>query len=157
MEKKVINKFGVHYLLGKDKRGQYVWLEKESWECGWYWGFGYLHTFTNNEHPACSRDIDSHFHFDSTFMKGPEYAKKMFEEYFVETPLTDDEMWILCDYMMTFYTLKKTAELFRHGYSYQTSKAYIDKLKSEEQSDKINHEILPDLFKRIETLLSPAN
>lgn len=30
MEKKVINKFGTHYLLGRDKQGQYVWLEKES-------------------------------------------------------------------------------------------------------------------------------
>ena len=156
MEKKVINKFGVHYLLGKDKEGKYVYLEKESWDCGWYYGFGYLHTFTNNEHPTYSKDIDSHFHFDSTFMRGPEYTKKMFEEYFEETVLTEEEMWILCDYMMTFYTLKKTAELFHHGYSYQTSKAYMDKLKSEEQSDRINHEILPDLFKRIETLLSPA-
>lgn len=157
MEKKVINSFGVHYLLGKDKNGQYVWLEKESWDCGWYWGFGYLHTFTNNAHPERANDIDSHTHFDSIFMKGSHYAKKMFEEYFVETPLTDDEMWILCDYMMTYYTLKKTAELFHHGYSYQTSKAYIDTLKSEAQSDRINHEILPDLFKRIADLLSPAN
>ena len=156
MEKKVINKFGVHYLLGKDKRGQYVYLEKESWDCGWYWGFGYLHTFTNNNNPTYSRDISMHTHFDSEFMRGPEYTKKMFEEYFEETVLTEDEMWILCDYMMTFYTLQKTAELFHRGYSYQTSKAYMDCLKSEEQSDKINHTILPDLFKRIEDLLSPA-
>ena len=156
MEKKVINKFGVHYLLGKNKSGQYVWLEKESWDCGWYWGFGYLHTFTNNLHPMASRDISMHTHFNSEFMRGPEYTKKMFEEYFEETVLTEDEMWILCDYMMTFYTLQKTAELFHRGYSYQTSKAYMDCLKSEEQSDKINHTILPDLFKRIEDLLSPA-
>ena len=156
MEKKVINKFGVHYLLGKDKRGQYVYLEKESWDCGWYWGFGYLHTFTNNNNPTHSRDISMHTHFNSEFMRGPEYTKKMFEEYFEETVLTEEEMWILCDYMMTFYTLQKTAELFYHGYSYQTSKAYMDCLKSQEQSDKINHEILPDLFKRIADLLSPA-
>lgn len=156
MEKKVINKFGTHYLLGKDKNGQYVWLEKESWDCGWYWGFGYLHTFTNNEHPTYSRDIDSHFHFDSTFMRGPEYSKKVFEEYFVETALTEEEVWILCDYMMTFYTLKKTAELFRHGYSYQTSKALIDNLKSEEREAHINKVLLPELFNRIAELLSPA-
>ena len=156
MEKKVINSFGVHYLLGKDQEGKYVYLQKESWDCNWYWGFGYLHTFTNNRCPERSNDIDSHFHFDSTFLRGRDYAKKMFEEYFVETPLTDDEMWILCDYMMTFYTLKKTAEVFHSGYSNQTSKAFIETLKSKEQSDKINHEILPDLFQRIADLLSPA-
>ena len=156
MEKRTINKFGKHYLLGINKDGEYVWLEKESWDCGWYFGFGYLHTYTNNENPERAKDISMHTHFDCMFLKGPEYAKKMFENYFTETVLTDDEMWILCDYMMTYYTLKKTAELFGHGYSYQTEKAKIDCLKSKEQADKINHEILPELFKRIETLLSPA-
>ena len=156
MEKKVINKFGTHYLLGRDKQGQYVWLEKESWECGWYWAAGYLHTFNNNEHPTRSRDIDSHFHFDSTFLIGPESSKKMFEEYFEETTLTEDEMWILCDYMKTYYTLKNTAALFRHGYSWQTSKALINNLKSDEMEAHINKVLLPELFKRIEELLSPA-
>jgi hypothetical protein len=89
-------------------------------------------------------------------MKGPEYAKKMFEEYFEETALTEDEMWILCDYMKTYYTLKNTAELFRHGYSWQTSKAFIDNLKSEEREAHINKVLLPELFNRIAELLSPV-
>ena len=156
MKKKVINKFGTHYLLGRDKQGQYVWLEKESWDCGWYWGFGYLHTFTNNEHPTYSKDIASHTHFKSVFMKSPVFTKKAFEEYFEETTLTEDEMRILCDYMETYYILKDAAGLFHHGYSWQTSKASIDGLKSEELEAHINKVLLPELFKRIEELLSPA-
>lgn len=156
MEKKVINKFGTHYLLGRDKQGQYVWLEKASWDCGWYWSAGYLHTFTNNEHPTRSKDLASHAHFNSVFMKGPAFTKKAFEEYFEETTLTEDEMWILCDYMETCYTLKDAAELFHHGYSWQTPKAFIDSLKSEEMEARINKVLLPELFKRIEELLSPA-
>jgi hypothetical protein len=156
MEKKIINKFGVHYLLGKDKDGQYVYLEQPSWDCCWYWGGMYLHTFTNNARPTCSKDIASHFHFDSTFLRGPEYAKKMFEDYFEETVLTENEIWILCDYMMSCYTLRKAAELFSTGYSHQIERAKIESIKSKEQAQYINQVLLPELFKKIEELLSSA-
>ena len=155
MEKRIINKFGKHYLLGINKDSEYVWLEKESWDCGWYWGFGYLHTFTNNRQPERSRDLSAHFHFDSTFLNGPDCSKDMFKNYFTETVLTDDEMWILCDLMMTYYTLKKTAELFKHGYSYQTQKAKIEKVQSETHYDLVNKVWLPEVFKKIEQLLTP--
>jgi hypothetical protein len=155
MEKRIINKFGKHYLLGINKDGEYVWLEKESWDCGWYWGFGYLHTFTNNRQPERSRDLSSHFHFDSTFLNGPDCCHDMFKNYFTETVLTDDEMWILCDLMMTYYTLKKSAELFKHGYSYQTQKAKIEKVQSETHYDLVNKVWLPEVFKKIEQLLTP--
>lgn len=157
MEKRIINKFGKHYLLGVNKAGDYVWLEKESWDCDWYWGFGYLHTYTNNRQPERSKDISAHFHFDYAFLKGPECARDMFKKYFRETVLTNDEIWILCDLMATYYTLKKTAELFRYGHSLYTSKALIDNLKSEEMEAHINKVLLPEVFKKIEQLLSPAN
>ena len=148
MKKEIINKFGIHYLLGINKDGQKVWLQKESWDCGWYWGFGYLHTYNR-------RDFDSHFHFDSTFLSGPECSFTMFKDYFKETVLDTNEIWELCDYMKTFYTLKSVAELFKTGYSHQTERAKIEDLKSEEQRDLVNKVWLPEVFKRIEKLLSP--
>ena len=39
------------YLLGSDKDGVKYWLEEASWDCGWYWGFGYVETYTNNSNP----------------------------------------------------------------------------------------------------------
>lgn len=155
MEKRIINKFGKHYLLGINRDGEYVWLEKESWDCDWYWGFGYLHTYTNNANPERAKDLSMHTHFNYEFLKGPDCSKDMFKNYFKETVLTDEEIWILCDLMMTYYTLKKTAELFRHGYSYQTEKAKIDKLKSPMTEDLINKVLLPEVFKKIEQLLTP--
>jgi hypothetical protein len=155
MEKRIINKFGKHYLLGINKDGEYVWLEKESWDCGWYWGFGYLHTFTNNRQPERSRDLSSHFHFDSTFLNGPDCCHDMFKNYFTETVLTDAEIWELCDYMQTFYTLKSVAELFKCGYSRQTERAKIEKVQSETHYDLVNKVWLPEVFKKIEQLLAP--
>jgi hypothetical protein len=89
------------------------------------------------------------------FLRGPDCSKDMFKNYFKETVLTDDEMWVLCDLMTTYYTLRKSAELFRCGYSYQTQKAKIDKLQSPMTEDMINKVLLPEVFKKIEQLLTP--
>lgn len=153
MEKKTSKASGKKvWLLGKDKDGINYWLEEPSWDCGWYYGFGFVETYTHNTRPDLARDINSHQHFDSLFLNGPKCSKDMFKEFFVETPLSDDEIWELVDYMKTFYTLKSVAELFKHGYSWQTSKAKIDQLQSDEQNDLVNKVWLPEVFKRIEKL-----
>lgn len=143
------------YLLGKDANGTNYWLEEPSWDCGWYWGFGYIETYTNNNCPAKSSDIDSHQHFDSLFLNGPECARDLFKKFFVETTLTDSEIWELCDYMKTFYTLKSAAELFRHGYSYYTERAKITSLHNQAEEDLVNKKWLPEVFAHIIKLLTP--
>ena len=153
MEKKTSKAFGKKvWLLGKDKDGINYWLEEPSWDCGWYYGFGFVETYTHNTRPDLARDINSHQHFDNLFLNGPECGKDMFKKFFKKTPLSDDEIWELVDYMKTFYTLKSVAELFKHGYSWQTSKAKIDQLQSDEQNDLVNKVWLPEVFKRIEKL-----
>lgn len=134
------------YLLGKHD-GKDTYLVAPSWDLGWYWGFGYLQTYMHG-------DIDSHTHFDFEILSNGAYCFDTFKNYFEEATLTDDEIWILCDYMKTFYTLRETAEVFRHGYSYITGQAYMEEVKSKEIEEKINKEILPQLFKKIDELLT---
>ena len=154
MEKKTTFAFGKKiYLLGEDENGTKYWLEKASWDCGWYWGFGYVETYTNNASPSHSRDISSHQHFDGLFLKGPQCAFDNFKKFFKKTPLSNDEIWLLVDYMMTFYKLKDMAEVFKHGNSWQTEKAKIEELVRPDQCDLINKQLLPKLFEKIETLL----
>ena len=153
MEKKTLKAFGKKvWLLGKDKDGINYWLEEPSWDCDWYWGFGYVETYEDNKSPNKAKDISSHQHFDGLFLDGPKCARDMFKDFFVETPLSDDEIWELVDYMKTFYTLKSVAELFKHGYSWQTSRAKIDEIQSDEQNDLVNKVWLPEVFKRITKL-----
>lgn len=153
LEKRTTNAFRNEiYLLGKGKDGLLYWLGAPSWDCDWYWGFGYIETYTNNLNPEKARDIRSHQHFDSLFLNGPKCARDMFKEFFVDTPLTDDEIWELVDYMETFYTLKSVAELFKHGYSWQTERAKIDQLQNEDQYDLVNKQWLPEVFKRIKKI-----
>lgn len=154
MKKHKINNFGEHYFLGINQDNKKVYLEKANFNTfGWYWGFGYLHTFTNDKNPGASRDISSHKHFDTEIINGKNNTFDNFKNYFKATPLTDDEIWQLCDYMNTFYALKKSAEIFGRGYSHYTEKAKLDIIKNSEITNKINFEILPALFEKIEELL----
>lgn len=145
------------YLLGADANGKKYWLKAPSWDCGWYWGFGYVETYTNNNHPERAKDIKSHQFFDDLFFDNGICGYNAFKNFFVDTTLTNDEIWRLCDYMKTFYTLKAAAKLFGHGHSYYTSKAKIQILQDDDLTQNINEKMMPELFKQIDILLSPNN
>jgi len=73
MKKRISEAFGKKvYLLGKDDEGTLYWLEAPSWDCGWYWGFGYIETYTNNNNPNRSQDITSHQHWEGTLLERKE-------------------------------------------------------------------------------------
>lgn len=155
MKKKVVRVFGRdNYLLGADAYGIKYYLEKESWDCGWYWGLGYVETFTNNRCPEQSRDISSHQHFDGLFLNGRNCAYDEFKEFFAETPLTDDEIWELVDLMKTAYTLRKTAEVMGRGYSHYTSRAKVEEVKKPEYVETINQIMIPAVMERVRALLT---
>ena len=146
------------YLLGADAEGTKYWLEAPSWDCDWYWGFGYVETYTNNNYPNRSRDINSHQHFDSLFLNDSKVnAFDAFKEFFKETTLSEKEIWLLIDYMHSFYTLKKAAEVFGTGYSHMTEKAKLSEVQNTEMAKEINEKVLPAIFKQIDILLSDAD
>lgn len=154
MKKQVKEAFGKKvYLLGADKEGTYYWLEEASWDCDWYWGFGYVETYTNNKCPEESRDIESHQHFDGLFLKGPKMCKDMFDEFFNETPLNDGEKWKLLELMKTIYTLKEYSEVVYRGGSNITSNPLMEVIKSEEEYNRINKTVLPQLFEEVYKIL----
>lgn len=138
------------YLLGKDKFGQYRWLEKHSWECGWYWGFGYIESYTNNRNPRLSKDITEHTHFDYLFFRGEKTHTDAFEDLFEECTLTKDEIWKVCELFSTAYKLKDAAGLFSMGSSGITDNALSSKLKNKEFAEKTNgmlNEVLNEVLK----------
>jgi len=169
INKRVSKAFGKKiYLLGVDKEGKNVWLEEPSWDCDWYWGFGYIERYTNNKNPERSRDILSHSHWDSEIVgiidvwdeKKQKFVKSEYIHHLNENPnfkdtvLTDDESWELAELMNSFYILSKTAELLKNGCSGVTDNLAKDTIKNVEFRDKINKIILPEIFKKIDKLLS---
>lgn len=138
------------YCLGirkEDKRK--VYLLAPSWDCDWYWGFGYIQTYT-------TRDVFSHEHFDSLFLNYAIFDS--FKNYFESTELSDDEIWQLLGYMKEFYVSREYAELLQYG-NHITSRAkniLEDKNKEDNKKEieRINKILLPELFKKIDSLLS---
>lgn len=157
------------YLLGTDSNGIAYWLEAPKWDCGWYWGFGYVETYKNNRRPDKATDIDSHQHIDSSFMgsvevydvgkgvwKKSEYVHNIYDSpNFVNTTFSEKEGWTLSELFATFYHLKKSAELFGKGGMHISNNPLASSLTDETLSKKINEELIPSVTSKIIEILSP--
>jgi len=109
-------------LLGyiKDTR-EPIFLYDFSWDCGWYWGGGYI---GNN---------NLHCHFDGCFLDVPDYRGHSLGDFspknlsngcaiwedlsrFLDNAqFTSREWWRIKDLFKQFYTLRDAAEVFQYG------------------------------------------
>lgn len=151
------------YLLGRNEWGEQIWLEAPSWDCDWYWGFGYVEVYTGRGgsgrvSPSKASDISSHLHFDGLLWfkddKGGYVYHLNESPKMKETVLTDKESWELADLMKSFYTLKKSAEFFHQGNSHVASTSV--NLKNPEIENYINQIAIPAITARVLEILSPA-
>lgn len=88
--------------LGKDIRGEKIYLCKHEWHCGWYWALGYL------------GNKNLHFHFES-WLKADVDKWTDIESRLSETKLTQNQWWILLDLFRIAYALKNAAKVMRFG------------------------------------------
>ena len=168
--KKQSNAFGKKvYLLGEDSEGIKYWLEEPSFDCGWwYWGFGYVETYTYNNRPDLSKDIASHQHVKGLMGKQETYnhEKQCFvlSEYiynlydnplFQKVTFTEREGWELSELFEQFYLLREVCD-FSHkekpGCNITTSPVDHGNLK--DWYDKINNEMIPRITTKILEILS---
>lgn len=170
LQKKVSHAFKKDvYLLGHDEHGINYWLEAPSWDCNWYWGFGYVETYTNNQNPSKARDVNSHQHIDSSFLgkqeyydtnlntwKQGEYIHNIYDSpKFAATTFDENTGWILTELFNEFYILKRTADLYHSGGANTTKSPIYDLLKNPEQEKYINQILIPAITKKIIDLLKP--
>lgn len=139
------------YLLGRYKTGEFLWLESPSWDCEWYWGFGYVETYTHNSRPDLSRDITSHSHFSSlcniSDKNTGEYIHHINENPdFESTVLDNSDSWKLASLMNDFYNFRKVAEALHRS-----------KDKTEQEFEKWLNEVkIPEIMDGAIKLLTPT-
>lgn len=143
------------FLIGKGHDGTLYWLEEAKWDCDWYWGGGYVETYTNNEHPARSKDINSHSHFDGMFFKGNKNGHDAFIDFFAETPFTDKEIWKICELMKAFYIAKEYSCMLYTGSAHYTSNPASEFIKSETEYKRINEMVIPAVMQQLYEILKP--
>ena len=152
MKKKKSRAFGKDiYLLG-EKDGERYWFRSASWDCEWYWGIGYIETFTNNLNPAASRDVSSSTHFDHLFFGNG--CDNIFG-FFDKSTLTKKEKWTLLELMKSAYTARKYADMLHRGCSGITDNPATDTICNDEERNRINNVVIPKIMEQIYTLLTP--
>lgn len=140
-----------NYFLGLNKNGDKMWLVAPSWDCGWYWGLGYIKIYQQNWMPSKARDILCSTHFDCVF---PSYGS--FIDEFNNTPFTENEKWKIYEYMKELYILRKYSDMMHDGGAYITtgSKTLKEEQKNNiKEYNRINKILIPNVWKELEAIL----
>lgn len=114
--------------------GEKEYLAAPSWDCGWYWGFGYLQN-KNIHHHVDTIDRNSNL-FDAL------------QRYYGDSLVIKD-LWTFCELMATFYTLKEAAEVLGRGGAHYTSNLCAEIIRNEAEAKRINEVVMPALFDEI--------
>jgi hypothetical protein len=104
-----------------------IYLSKHTWDCGWYWGFGYI------------GNKNLHTHFDITFLVGG--TTYDLPKVFSDTKLTQNNWWTILEMFSSAYKLREAADLYNRGGSHITTNLCKDKLQDKELSDRINKDL----------------
>lgn len=136
------------YYMGINN-GQKIWLFPPKWDCGWYWGFGYL------------GNANCHYHLDGVAKDKNLYDALLehFKERFIftaniEANAYSNKLWTFCELVQTAYTLKEAAEVLGRGGSHFTTNPCVDTIKNTEETARLNNEVLPAIFDAIGALLA---
>lgn len=125
-------KFGVH-----KASGEIIYLTLPTWDCNWYWSFGYLGNRSRHYHLsryAAGRNICMHDTLMSDYELVPSLAAKL---------------WVFCELACTAYTLKAAAEVLGRGGSHQTINPCAATIKNPKEVERINTVVLPAIFAQI--------
>jgi len=118
-----------------------IYLSAPSWDCDWYWGFGYL------GNKAC------HYHLNG-IDKNINLHDALLEHFGDSLVIKNDGvLWTFCELVKTAYTLKETAEVFGRGSSNYTNNPCSSLIIDKKKVDEINKIILPKIFDEIYRLI----
>ena len=157
MKKESVNWHGKnYYLLGINQEGKKEWLKAPEWACEWYWSFGIVVGFTNNRTPEKSKDINGWTNCDSLFFNNSNYCYELYKKHFKDPVLKDNEMWLFLELMKTFYNAKQWAEVLHCNGSHITESG-LKTLKNNEEWERINKIVIPEITQKIIELLGGAN
>lgn len=139
-----------NYFLGINSNGDKMWLLAPSWDCGWYWGLGYINTYQQNWMPSEARDVLCSTHFDYVFP-----SSDIFIDEFNDTPFTKNEKWKIYEYMKELYILRKYSDMMHNNSAYTTtgSKTLKGNEENYREYNRINSILIPNIWKELEAIL----
>ena len=124
-----------------------VFIVRPTWDCGWYWGFGYLERWNSR-----IGDIDFHTHIDRQFSENKdgrscnwyEGMQDLFDQGDVFE--NDRQRWQFLEIVKTIYNLKMTAEVLGRGGSHYGNNPLAEEIKHHNEVIRINQYLIPKLI-----------
>ena len=118
-----------------------IFITKPSWDCGWYWSFGYLGN--KNEHYHLSgyangRNINMH--------------DALLADYDLNNKIKSN-LWVFCELAETAYSLNETAEVLGRGGSHYTNNPCKSIIMNTDEVKRINEDVLPSIFNEISRII----
>lgn len=135
---KLLRDYPEKVLIGKNQENEPIYFYRPSWDCDWYWGFGYI----GND--------SLHTHLNSL---GKNNLYENIKNYFSEFILQDKDLWLFCEYVMTIYALRPYSEVIHRGGSHYSNNPHKDVIKNPDEYKRINSELIPLLIDEIYKLL----
>lgn len=104
----LMKKYPAKFYLGT-VGNERIYLYVPSWECDWYWGFGYL------------GNRNCHYHLNGIGKyENINFHDAMLKHFGESLVLKDTALWQFCEIVLTIYTLKEAAEVLGRGGSHMT-------------------------------------
>lgn len=131
-----------------------VFIVRPTWDCGWYWGFGYLERWN-----ARKDDIDFHVHLDYEFGTDKRGRRCQWYEGMKEVLDQGDvfendlQRWQFLEIVKTIYNLKMTAEVLGRGGSHYASNPLSDEIYNPIEVRRINEYLIPKLIDKMYVVL----
>lgn len=125
-----------------------IYLSKPSFDCEWYWGFGYLGNKDCHYHLSDYDNKDRLLYNDSeeTVLVTEKRNINMYDALLADynlSPAIEKNLWVFCELALSIYTLKDCAELFSQGGSHMTTNPDRSKLKSTTMYDRLTYDLIP--------------
>lgn len=153
MKKHNFNWNGKKYFLLGTKDNIKYYLQSASFDCGWYWGGGYIETFTNNHCPRLSKDIASHQHFDGLFFDKNKNGYDMFKDFFDATPFDNSEIWKITELMKSFYIVRHYSDTIYRGGAHYIPNPVAKTIKNNTEYERINKTVIPAIMESLYKIL----
>ena len=124
-----------------------IFLSPPSWDCGWYWGWGYLENKDCYYHVEGLKKIQTYNHKKEV----QEYEfcdlKTGFDKHFGDSfIIKETQRWEFAELFQSFYYLKNIAEVYNRGGSHLTINPCSELIKNINEVKRINEILLPKIF-----------
>jgi hypothetical protein len=137
-----------------------IYLTLPTWDCGWYWSFGYLGNRNCHYHLEAYQNKDRFFKLEEgkgfvslTEKRNLSMYDCLLADYDLN-PVIKENLWDFCDLALSAYALKEAAEIVGRGGAHMSSNPPAkDQILDQEMAAKINNEKLPAIFQALEKIL----